>query len=198
MARRKAAPQKAPSTLKEAIATLERYLVITGEIETTKAEADRAIIAVQAARDEAVAPMKAEAEDLFLQLRAWWSVAGPDMAKGRKSVELAGALIGLRTTTPSLKLPRGMKVDDAVKFIQAIVADFPGADELLRVKTELEKPALIRLLRGTAVGPVITRIRNGGFTVAQRDEFFIDRAAPKEPDPDIVDAPAPAIAEVRP
>lgn len=198
MARRKAAPQKAPSTLPEAIATIERYLAITGEIETTKAEADRAILNVQATRDELVAPMKAEAEDLFLQLRAWWGVAGPDMAKGRKSIELAGALIGERTTTPSLKLPRGMKVPQAVEFVQAIVEDYPGARDLLRVKTELEKPALIRLLRSsTNVGPVVERITRGGFTISQRDEFFIDRAAPREADPETVDTPAPAIVEVQ-
>ncbi len=197
MGRRKAAPQQAPTTLPEAIATLERYLATSGEIDRTKADADRAILAIQTSRDELVAPMKAQAEDLFLQLRAWWGVAGPDMAKGRKSIELAGALIGIRTTTPSLKLPRGMKVEQAVAFVQAIVADYPGAGNLLRVKTELEKPALIKLLRSsTAVGPVVERISRGGFTVAQRDEFFIDRAAPKEPDPETVDTPAPAIAEV--
>lgn len=198
MGRRKAAPQRAPTTLLEAIAMLQRYLSITGEIDRTKAEADRAILAIQTSRDELVAPMKAQAEDLFLQLRAWWSVAGPDMTKGRKSIELAGALIGIRTTTPSLKLPRGMKVEEAVAFVQAIVADYPGARDLLRVKTELEKPALIKLLRSsTAVGPVIERISRGGFTVAQRDEFFIDRAGSKEPDPESVETPAPAITEVQ-
>lgn len=198
MVRRKSQPQSAPSTLSEAIATIERYLSLTHTIEQAKADADISIAAIQATRDELIEPLKAETEDLFLQLRAWWGVAGDEFAKGKKSVELAGALIGLRTTMPSLKLPRGMKAPEAVAFIQAIVTDFPGAADLLRVKTELEKPALIKLLRSsTAVGPIIERIRRGGFTTAQREEFFIDRAAPKEADPEIVAAPAPQIAEAR-
>jgi len=200
MGRRKAPSQAAPSTLPEAIAMIEAYLSLLGAIELGKADADAAIARIQATRDELVAPAQAAADDLFLQLRAWWAVAGSEMTKGeRKSIELAGAMIGDRTTTPALKLPKGMKVANAVDFIQSIVASFPGAADLLRVKTELEKPAIIRLLRNaTATGPVVDRIRDEGFTVSQRDEFFIDRAAPKEPDPELVDAPAPAIAEARP
>ena len=199
MGRRKAAPQKAPSTLPEAIGIIERYLVISSEIESTKGEADRAIIAVQTTRDEVVAPLKAEAEDLFLQLRAWWGVAGPEMTRGKtKSIELAGAMIGERTTTPSLRAPRGVKADEAVALIEDIVDQFPAAADLLRKKTELDKQAIIKLLRSsTAVGPVVDEVKAKGFTVSQRDEFFVDRAAPKEIDPELVEAVAPAMVEVQ-
>lgn len=200
MGRRKAPSQAAPSTLAEAIAMIEAYLSLLSAIELGKTDADTAIARIQATRDELIAPAQVAADDLFLQLRAWWAVAGPELTKGeRKSIELAGAMIGDRTTTPALKLPKGMKVAVAVDFIQSIVDSYPGAADLLRVKTELEKPAIIRLLRNaTATGPVVDRIREEGFAVAQRDEFFIDRAAPKDPDPELVDAPVPAIAEARP
>lgn len=200
MPRRKSSAQSAPSTLPDAIETIGRYLGILATSEQAKADADSAILAIQSARDELVAPLKAEADDLFLQLRAWWAVAGDDMTKGKtKSVELAGALIGERTTSPSLKIPRTMKAEDAVLFIKGLVDQFPGTEGLVRIKTELEKPALIKLLRSnTAAGPVVERIRAQGFTVSQREEFFIDRAAPKEPDPEQVDVAAPAIVEARP
>lgn len=199
MVRRKSSTQSAPSTLSDAIDTIERYLGLIAAAENAKADADAAIMAIQAARDELVAPLKADADDLFLQLRAWWAVAGPEMTKGKaKSIELAGAMIGERTTSPSLKIPRGMKAEDAAQFIKGLVENFPSMEGLLRVKTEIEKPAVIKLLRSnTATGPVVDRIREQGFVVSQREEFFIDRAAPKAPDPELVDAPQPAIAEAR-
>lgn len=199
MPRRKSTPQVAPSTLPEAIAIIERYLGLLGVEADAAAEADKAIQAIQVSRDELVAPIRAEANDLFLQLRAWWAVAGTELTGGKtKSTELAGAIIGERTTTPSLRLPRGMKVEDAVAFIKDMVEKFPGTEGLIRVKQELEKPAIIKLLRsGTAVGPVVEAIREQGFAVAQREEFFIDRAAPKEADPQLVNAPEPQIAEAR-
>lgn len=199
MPRRKSAPQNAPSTLPEAIAIIERYLGLIAQIEELKASADESILKIQTLRDQMSAPLKAQTDDLFLQLRAWWGVAGPEITGGKtKSTELAGALIGERTTTPSLKLPKGMKAEDAVAFIKSLVDDFPGLDGLVRVKTELEKPAIIKLLRSsTAVGPAVDRIKEEGFSVAQREEFFIDRAAPKDPDPKLVDVPQPEIMEAR-
>lgn len=200
MARRKSKPQTAPSTLPEAIALIERYLVLEHEIAAAVAEADKAIAAIQATRDELVAPFGAEVENIFLQLRAWWSVAGPDIAKDRKSIELAGANIGLRMTPGKLKNPKGVKKDaDAVLLVQAIVATWPGAKDLLRTKIELEKKEIVKRLNvTTSVCPITLRLREMGFTVAQGDEFFIDRAAPKEADPDVVDVPKPEIVEARP
>ncbi len=199
MPRRKSTPQAAPSTLPEAIAIIERYLGLLGIEAEAAADADKAIQTIQATRDELVAPIRAEANDLFLQLRAWWAVAGAELTGGKtKSTELAGAIIGERTTTPSLRLPRGMKVEDAAAFIKSLADSFPGVEPLVRIKTELEKPAIIKLLRSSAaVGPVVDKIREQGFAVAQREEFFIDRAAPKEADPQLVNAPEPQIAEAR-
>lgn len=198
MGRRKAAPQKAPTTLDEAIVCINRYLVIEHMIGQSEQDADIAIARIEAERDKLIAPLQVELEDLFHQLRAWWAVAGEEMSKGKKSIELAGAKIGLRMTTLRLKRPKGVKTDaDAVPLIEAIVRDFPGAACLLRKKVSLEKKAIVKLLGSTAVGPITARVREAGFTTAQGDEFFIDRAAPKAPDPAIIDTTAPAIAEAR-
>lgn len=197
MGRRKAAPQKAPTTLPEAITCLTRYLVIEHTIAQAGADADISIATIEATRDELIAPLQVELDDIFLQLRAWWAVAGNEMAKGKKSIDLAGAKIGQRMTPVKLKRPKGLKTDaDAVPLIEAIVNDFPGAACLLRRTVKLEKKAIVKMLGSTAVGPINQRVREAGFTTVQGDEFFIDRAAPKEPDPAIVDTAAPAIAEV--
>lgn len=199
MARRKATPQSAPSTLPEAIAIITRYLAIEAEIECLKTEADRSIATIQAWRDECVAPLKAETENLFLQLRAWWAVAAPDMTGGkRKSIELAGALIGERTTPPSLKLPQGMTAADAIREI----FEWLGGEFIVTVN-KLDKPAIIRALRAqpdedddaNTIWHRQILSEKLGLAADQREEFFIDRAAPKEPDPDVVDVPAPAITE---
>lgn len=198
MGRRKAVPQQAPTTLPEAIARLNRYLEIEHMIAQSEADADVAIARIEAARDALTAPLQVELEDLFHQLRAWWAVAGVEMAKGKKSIELAGARIGLRMTTLRLKRPKGVKTDaDAVPLIEAIVRDFPGAACLLRRTVKLEKKAIVKMLGATTVGPISERVRATGFTTAQGDEFFIDRAAPKAPDPVIVDTTAPTIAEAQ-
>jgi phage host-nuclease inhibitor protein Gam len=203
MGRRKSAPQTAPSTVDEAIDTIGRYLGKIAVVDEARADADAAIAAIQAQRDQFVAPLLIEIEDLFLQLRAWWAVAAPAMTKGkRKSIELAGALIGERTTPPSLKLPKGKKVGEMVSdLLAALAGDF------LVTKHSLDKPAIIKALRAQ-IDPeddelAIERrdqqiLRDKlKLTVSQRDEFFIDRAAPKDPDPETVPVPAPAIAEAR-
>lgn len=204
MGRRKAPPQSAPSTLAEAITIIERYLCINAEADRLKADADLAIIAIQTKRDECLAPMKVETDDLFLQLRAWWAVAGPAMTEGkRKSIELAGALIGERTTPPALKLPRRVPVQDIID----VLLDQLGGDFLVTTH-KLDKPAIIRTLR-LQLDPDNDEHADGlrdqnvlaedlKLSTTQREEFFIDRAAPKDPDPELVDAPVPAIAEARP
>lgn len=204
MARRKAPPQSAPSTLPEAIAIIERYLGIDAEIAALAADADTAIATIQSARDTLIAPLKAETDDLFLQLRAWWAVAAPDMTKGaRKSIELAGALIGERTTPPALKLPKGMTTNDAIKGL----LEWLGGDFVV-TSNRLDKPAILRALRAeegvedpdddaVLIWHRKVLVEKLGLIADQREEFFIDRAAPKEPTPDVVDVPAPAIAEAR-
>lgn len=208
--RRKAPRQQAPQTIEEAAGLLGKYAGMLTEVEQLRADADAAIAEIQAARDAALAPIEEEAKAIFLQLRAWWGVAGDTLTEGkRKSHELAGCILGERTTPPSLKMP-GKVEECAVKLLSAGLAEF------CRIKAEVDKPAVLkalgswpeleRLLRdagaddyeqlkhiantapadeGNAlddlvarVGPVV-RLQDLGFRATQKDEFFIDRAAPK-------------------
>lgn len=189
--RRKAPAIAAPATISEASLQLGQYQAIAAQVEEARATADASIAAIEAERDAFVAPREQQLKEMFLQLRTWWAVAAPELTEGkRRSIELAGCIIGERTTPPALKLPKGMKAEIAVGFIQSIAETWSSAKEFLRTKTEIDKPSLIKLLgNSTAVGPMIERIREEGFRVEQKNEFFIDRAARKDADPVEVEAP---------
>lgn len=182
--RKKAVAQEAPSTLAEAIGLIGTYGGLVQEIARLGLDADTAIATIEAARDEAIKPLEVYANDIFKRLRAWWAVAGDAVTDGkRKSAEIAGWLLGIRTTTPSLKLPKGAKVDEVV----ALVLNGEGGLAFISTKHSLDKPSIIKALRALGEGrehPLFSPI---GLTVSQREEFFIDRAAPKAPDPEVIE-----------
>lgn len=172
--RRKADTQDAPQTAEEAVAMLGVYLDALANIEQLKLDADRAIDEIRAARDGAVKPIEELAKQRFLKLRSWWSVEKHELTGGkRKSIELAGAEIGERTTPPRL-VHQGIKPND---MIDRLLETYGG--NYLRTKNSLDKPALIKALGEN----VDARLEEMGFDVAQREEFFIDRVEPEDSDP---------------
>lgn len=192
MTRRKAPRQLAPQTIEQAVAAIADYADLLLGIEELQADADASIAAIKATRDHMVAPLEQRARDLFLQLRAWWGVAAPELTDGkRKSVELAGCLLGERTTPPSLKLPTPA-TEAPLRLINA------GLAELCRHKVEVDKPAVLKLLASldalqaaipdaapdeqaeiAAQLRVIMTVTTLGFQAVQKEEFFIDRAGEK-------------------
>lgn len=182
--RRKAPRQLAPQTIAEATERLAEYADILLGVEELQQDADASIAAIQAERDRMIAPLEQKAKDLFLQLRAWWGVAGDELTEGkRKSVELAGCVLGERTTPPSLSTGK-MKVAEAIAEIERLASirlrdggkRAAALRELIRIKRELDKPAILKALTDERLGKLLT---DAGFTAKQKDEFFIDRAGPK-------------------
>lgn len=184
MARRKSTVQNAPATIEEATALLSEYATTSAAIEEARAEADSAIAAIEGARDQLCKPHEERLKDVFLRLRAWWAVAGDHVTDGkRRSAEIAGCQIGIRTSTPALKSPTGISSEDLV----AQLIEWDQGDEFLTTTVKLNKPAIIGTLRG-ADGYAKTELADTyGFTVSQKDEFFIDRVKREQPaDPEIV------------
>jgi phage host-nuclease inhibitor protein Gam len=177
--RRKAPKLQAPQTIEEATALLGEYADALTLSEQLRAEADRAIAAIQAARDEQLQPLEERMKDRFRQIRAWWAVAGDEITEGkRKSVEIAGCVIGARTTTPKLELGN-RKAED-------IIADLILFDlnDYLRVKRDLDRQAILRVLaadpeKDIDAGNDQQALLTLGLRRSQKDEFFIDRAASK-------------------
>jgi phage host-nuclease inhibitor protein Gam len=177
-ARRKAPRQQAPTNIEEATGLLGKYAGIVTEAEQLRADADAAIAAIEAARDQALAPIEEEAKAIFLQLRAWWAVAGDTLTEGkRKSVELAGCLVGERTTPKKVIIGK-MKVGEAIGNLVAA-----GLGQLVRWKGALDKPEILKALADDELQPKLAGL---GFSAKQTDEFFIDRAAKAPADPEQV------------
>lgn len=190
--RRKAARIEAPTTIEQATRLVAEYLELGAQVDQTKLDADSSIRAIEEQRDLVVAPAEERMKTIFMQLRTWWTVARDDLTGGkRKSFELAGAILGDRIGNPTLKLPKAFKVEDAVAFLKSIADIWPNARDFIRTKEEVDKPPLLKALgKVTDPGPMIERIREAGFRVEQKEEFFIDRAAPAETDPIVEEAQA--------
>ncbi len=201
MARRKAPRQEAPQTIEEATVLAGRYIELLDEISLERLDAQKSIDMITATRDKVIAQLEEEAKGIFRQLRPWWASNRQELTQGkRKSIELAGAVIGERTTTPKLSPPKGMKLGGLVEWLLG-----RNLVSLIRTKHEVDKPACIKALRAVdapepgldapdadvmehkALRAIGEQLAEKGASVSQRDEFFIDRAGRKEADPQTVD-----------
>jgi phage host-nuclease inhibitor protein Gam len=176
--RRKAAKQEAPQTIEEAVTLIEEHRDLLDKADDLAADAMVAIGQIEATRDAFSAPIKARADVIFRQLRAWWGVAAPAVTDGkRKSIQLAGCIIGERTGMPKLKLDG---TSEAV--LAEHLADL-GMGVLLRISTKLDKQAAIKsILVNDELGQLLLWL---GASTVQQEEFFIDRPR-KDPEPERV------------
>lgn len=192
--RRKAAALPAATSMEEAVKLLGRFAVLDAEVEARKARVDAAIASLRSQAAELDAPAEAEMKAIFLALKPWWAVSADEVTGGkRKSAELAGCLIGHRMTNPKLVYPTPEAV--AIEKLHAL-----GYQDLLRVKTELDKQAIIRALLADANAgdaehqyEVVTgqaQLLLAGFDVSQKEEFFIDRLPPKASAVEVIADPA--------
>lgn len=179
MARRKAAAgHQVPTSTREAAELVGDYVALDRKMLRIMLEAQLAIDAIKAARDARLAECAPAQKSWFAAIKAWWQASGAGELAGKKrSAELAGAKLGIRLTTPALKLPKG-------KTATQILDDLMGwlGGDFIRTKHELDKEAIIAALRqplGEDASAeqlhdrrvLATELR---LTVTQTDEFFID------------------------
>lgn len=167
----------------EAIEKLRRFADLTSQIEARAERVKAAIAQMKAEADKLDAPLVAEMMAIHAAIQPWWAVAGGTVTTGdRKTAELGGCVLGHRIGNPTLKYPTPEPV--AIRLL--IEQGWKG---LLRIKTELDKPAIVAALRWLDA-PVRAGEANDedidvayarrwfaatGFRVAQKEEFFIDR-----------------------
>jgi phage host-nuclease inhibitor protein Gam len=167
--RRKADAIIAPQTIEEATALIVLYAEIHTKVDQIDLDAAQAITQIQGARDALKMPLIQDAEGIFMRLRAWWAVAGPEIvAKNRKSAKIAGSEIGERKTPRKLKLKKGFTVDQAIEWLTT-----NGHRNLLRTKRSLDKPAILSAVKADDV--ISRSLQGAGFGTSQKTEFFIDR-----------------------
>lgn len=170
MARRKQEAAPAPADMAEANLMMGEFVAIDREIALEKLAAAAAIDAITAQRDARLAELQAQAKPLFAGLKAWWEAGGKEeLAKGRRSAELAGAKIGIRLTPPKVKLKRGVKIGDVLAWLGSL--RWSRAREFKRTKVELDKQAIIK---ASLADKQIAETFAKHLTVEQDDEFFID------------------------
>jgi phage host-nuclease inhibitor protein Gam len=170
MPRRKDTAATAPSDASEATLMIGEFVAIDREKALERLAAAAAIDAIEAQRDARLAELEAQAKPLFAGLKAWWEAGGKDeLAKGKRSAELAGAKIGIRLTPPKVKLKRGVKLGDVVTWLGSL--RWTRAKDFLRTKTELDKQAVIKAV---LVDQKTAEVFAARLTVEQADEFFID------------------------
>lgn len=181
--RRKSEVLPAAQSREEAIQLLARYSALAGQIaRNDQITADR-IAAIHVETDTFNAPLVAEQERIFLAIKPWWAVAGATVTEGdRKTAELGGCLLGHRIGNPTLKYPAPEPV--AVQLLSTA-----GWKGLLRIKMELDKPAIMAAIRWLSAPAGADRgndqeiditaaadwFRSVGFKITQKEEFFIDR-----------------------
>lgn len=163
-ARRKGAALAAPTTLEEAKAMIARYASISARIDGINAEAEAAIAQAKQLQAAMAGPCEVELGQIFAALKAWWAVAGKELAGTRRSTELAGVEIGERRTPPALKLPKGLTMPALVRAMLD-----KGLIGWLRVKYELDRPGIV----ATVTGNPDHDLSRMGFEAVSKDEFFI-------------------------
>ncbi len=183
--RMKTAAAPAITSLEELTARLGRFAALSAHHDQLKADAEAQIAEIRARFADAQVEIAAEMKTIILAAKPWWAANGDQLTDGKKkSVELAGCLIGERLSKPALAYPK--PEEHAINLIEG-----HGWAALLRVKTELDKPMIMKALsfegEDTAAAaddcPIAAAIdvrdtlRALGFSSAQKEEFFIARVA---------------------
>ena len=164
-----ASAHKAPKTLEQATALLDRVAHIDGETGTIEANREAALAATNAVADTLAIPLRDERAQIVALLEPWWSKVADKLTGGkRKSVALGGCIIGTKAGRP--KLAHDFKDDDAaVAALQA----HRWAKPLLRIKTTLDRVATLKALAGAHAA----KLGELGFSKDQGETFFVERVS---------------------
>lgn len=193
MTRLRSPAQRAPQTKAQALALLERFAARSAEIASIEADRQALLAAANAAADALLVPLAAELKDILKQLKPWWAASFDELTGGkRKSIELAGCVIGYRINPPKVSFVGGDE--------DAAVAALLGAEleALVRTKQSPDKPAILKLLDarrqallieaatadisdiGIDAGKAVegAQLEELGFAIDQKEVFFVDAIAP--------------------
>lgn len=168
MARKKAVAIDVPATQATAQALLADYVMADRRALELALGYQVQIDRLKSERDAALGRIADQQKGRFASLKAWWEAGGKALAGKGRSAELAGAKLGLRLSTPAMKLAKGITAQSITEWLSRVV----GGAAFLRTKIELDKQAVIKALQSAS--PMAGPLGEQGVTVVQTDEFFID------------------------
>ena len=164
-----------PQTEVEARHLAASYASMVGEIEAIDAERKIRIAEVNRDCDARIGQRAPLLDGMFARLKGWWEAHGERIAGKRRSAEFAGLTVGYRLTPSALKLPKGKTVQAAIDGI----LEWLGGDFVV-TKHELDRRAIVAHLQKPETELDATgqhermALLEVGFSVGQRDEFFVD------------------------
>jgi hypothetical protein len=157
-----------PKSTAAATRLLERHAEIEGRLAGIDEKRSRIIVKANAAADNAAAPLIKEIEGIAAAIESWWRAGGSVIAGDKKSTELGGCKIGLRTSRP--KLAHGFESDD--KAIEALRGT-RWAKRTTRVSYSLDRTGTLKLLQ--LGGKAASDVASLGFSIEQDERFFLER-----------------------
>lgn len=176
MSRRKQPALPVPATDAEAIALVSAYIDVERKIRADAELADHYIAKIKQEHDLLVAEEAPQQKERFAAIKSWWEAGGAARMAGKKrSADVAGAKIGTRLSTASVKMPKGVKIDAIVDWLRGL--SWTGASRFVRTKYELNKDAIIAAWPDEADTRAV--FEGKGVQVSQADQFFIDVTPPE-------------------
>ncbi|MEZ5709740.1 MAG: host-nuclease inhibitor Gam family protein [Blastomonas sp.] len=177
MARRKDAALLVPASSEEAAALLAEYRLADRIALEHQLRTQKAIDRLKENLGEQLREIENGQTLRFAALKSWWEAGGKALAGRKRSTEIDGVKIGMRTGKPRLKLPRGMKADAVVAWLKSL--RLAGKGRVLRIKETLDKETSIKVLLGKD-DPLKTALAEKGLAVVQAEDFFIDTGLDEE------------------
>lgn len=154
-------------TLDEATEYASRYALLDGRLAKLEASRKAKHARIDAVADAAIAPIVTELGEIFSRLEAWWPNVGEELRKGKKSIELAGAVMGTKLGNAKLTTPA-----DEQSAIAALKRSAWGR-VLVRTTDSFDKAAIKKALAGAQKRALLAL----GFSSDQAESFFIDTSA---------------------
>lgn len=168
--RRRADALPVPQTETEAHALLAELGHLDRQIREHQDALAEEIRQAKARVEANIEPLKAEADEKFLALKAWFESNREELPKGRKSLDWPEGTLGYRKAQPAVKPTETAEATiDRIKGLR-----LKGARNFLNITTRLNKPAILQACRERPDLAETIKIR-----IDQPEEFF---AKPAEAD----------------
>lgn len=157
-----------PDNLKDATRLLERYARLDGQLAGVEAMRRQSIAAANASADKAAGPLIEKLDALKTAIEPWWKAAAPELAKGRKSIQLGGCKIGYQTGSPRLT---HTFTDDDVAIAALKYSRYYR--QTTKATVSLDRKAALKLI--DAGGKPAEVLATLGFGMVQEEAFILKR-----------------------
>lgn len=151
---------------------LGRFAELTLQGEALKIDMEERIRQVREEYETRFTQIDADSNLLLADMNAW-AALHPEEFETRKSLELVHGVIGFRTGTPKVSLPKGVKDEDVVSEM----LDAGDCACFLRTSTELDKQKIIAACTAedeTMASASTEMVSRFGVKVTQSERFFAD------------------------